>query len=185
MRVFIAIYPEDTKLAAKIKDIQDDIMGLAFPLHPMPPVQNHVTVAFLGEVEEAKVDILIARIQQALTSLRAFELSTGDIVFGIGGNKLVLMIEPSETLRQIREHVIAEANKLGIPVAKEAFTPHISLTRASRYIPEEEKQSIRDRVKGIKIVANFPVRSISIIKSELTHSSPKYTTLHDIHLNSI
>lgn len=135
MRLFVAITPPATALA--------EIDAAVAPLRPTRPELTwsspqswHVTLAFLGEVDDAVVPQLAVRLERAAGRHPRLELSTaGAGAFPTVPRARVLWIGvrgDSAVLRRMSGSVAAGAKKAGAPPPGERrrFRPHITLARS-------------------------------------------------------
>lgn len=162
MRLFIAIeIPGDIKTA--IGGLRVDIPGARW----VPAEQIHLTLAFLGEVEEAVVERLTEEL--ARIHLSGFELGfEGAGCFPSRHRPRVLWIgvmsHPHliDLASRVSEAVLA----CNIPQEERPFSPHITLARL-KLSPSQAFDAFLDQNKKLKL-PRFRVREITLFQSRLT-----------------
>lgn len=176
MRLFIAIeLPDDLKMA--LKRLRTDIPGARW----VPAEQIHLTLAFLGEVEEKTVRKLtgeLARIQAP-----AFELCfTGTGCFPNRHRPRVLWIglEPEPRLTDLAARVQEAVLACGIPQEERPFSPHITLARLKIPASMESGAFLDQHQKE-----NLPllsVREFTLFQSRLTPQGAVHTPIKNFAL---
>ncbi len=92
-----------------------------------PPANMHVTLSFLGQVHEARLDV----IQQALATIRAPRMKLALNGFGTFERAGVLYanIAPSPALLSLAEQVVSAMQAIGFPREDRPYSPHVTLAR--------------------------------------------------------
>lgn len=169
MRLFIALDFDDP---GYFKDIQKQIPSDTAKL-TLPKV-FHLTLKFLGEVLDDKVDELKARLNEI--KFDPFSVSTDRIgtfpnenyirVVWVGlkdGNKV---IELQQAVEKTLEGLFSKDNR---------FHPHITITRV-KFV--KEKEAFLKKIKDIKVVPKeFSINSFKLVKSTLTGEGSVYEDL--------
>jgi len=190
IRAFIAI-----ELPAKVKQL---LTGLQAGLKATAtgrvtwtrPEMMHLTVRFLGSIEEHQAPLVAAAIENAIKGMKVFELTTdrlGAFPSPRRPKTVWIGIRESCQLWSLSDRINAALKALGINEEKRAFRPHLTICRV------RERSSVAERgsVKGLKkeIETNkdslqviFKVNEITLFKSELGGKGPVYTALRRIPL---
>ena len=137
MRLFVAVDPPP----AAVQDLEKALRSRGLPaarpdLRWVPAEQWHVTLAFLGEVAEDRLDELCTRLARAAgrhSPLTAHLHAAG--TFGSGARARLLWAGldcDRLALRRLTESVTAAARRSGIDVDAGRFHPHVTLARARR-----------------------------------------------------
>lgn len=178
MRLFIAIeIPADLK--RNINSMRADIPGARWVVAE----QIHLTLAFLGEVEEAGVERLnseLARIQSG-----EFELCfSGTGCFPSRHRPRVLWIglEPQPRLDELAAKVRAALFACGIPQEERPFSPHITLARL-KLSPSRELDAFLDHPQKNKFHP-FRVREFILFQSRLTPQGAVHISLRSFPLTA-
>lgn len=152
----------------------------------------HVTLSFLGNVNEGDIPTLIDGLQQAAESSIPFKLNIEKITFNssdIKGEKMPKMIwadiAENNELQKLYKEVSRELTELPFFVHSQRprFSPHITLCRFNsisiRKWHGEELPQINEDVS-----ISFPVESIHLMESKLRRSGPEYFVLQSFTLGA-
>lgn len=175
MRLFIAIdIPEDVRRA--ITEVIHILKGLKSDIKWVKPENIHITLKFLGEVEEERVE----KIKEKLDSLSkwhtTFELkAVGTGVFPDFSRPRVLWIgiKSDERLQSLYQDVNSELETLGFERENRSFKPHLTIGRV---------RSRSDIKETLKILRGFSsrdfgkisVKEILLMKSTLKPTGAEY-----------
>lgn len=132
MRLFIAVLPDQPALAALDRAVQ--------PLRELPGAPRwaartrwHVTLAFLGEVAEARLPRLTAALDEVATRYPPLRLRiAGAGTFPPRGLPRVMyagLAGDLDRLQRLARAVGRAARSAGIPVQRQPFAPHLTLGR--------------------------------------------------------
>ena len=102
------------------------------PLKWVPPENWHVTVAFLGEVDDRALARLDAAVEPVVSALPAFTLSATGLQWFPSIMKprlLTLDIEASEALVTLQREVVAALRREGFHTESRTYRPHLTLAR--------------------------------------------------------
>jgi 2'-5' RNA ligase len=147
------------------------------------PEGIHLTLKFLGNVDEAEVPALTKALSEAVRGVAPFSLQLGDpgafpgnqaprvVWVGVEGE-----IEPLRTLYNNVDRVLTP---LGFPPEKRAFSPHLTLGRVREEISPVERRRLGENVAVLKTGAksSFKVESLSLMRSKLTREGAVYSCL--------
>ena len=130
MRTFISI---DVPVNENIDGLLRELKGVEGV--KVPPVQQiHLTLKFLGDVDERKVERLCAVLEKALTGEEAFDLT----VEGIGAfpntkrpSVIWMGVKDPDRLMHIAAIVNASVKGLNIGCDGRPFSPHITVGRVN------------------------------------------------------
>lgn len=137
----------------------------------------HLTLKFLGEVAEnqrAAVETALAGIRshQAVTlefrGLGFFPNEKQPRVFWAG-------IEASSNLKMLAADIEGAMEKCGIAREKREFSPHLTLARLERSLPEALRQAIADNAH--REFGWLRTGEFHLMQSKLKPSGAEYTTL--------
>lgn len=171
MRLFIAIeLPDDVK--GVLSRLRADITGARW----VPVSQLHLTLSFLGDVDDASVKLLTSGLKQ----IRAPGF---DLVFaGVGcfpnqRNPRVLWvgIRPEPFLSDLAAQVRSVVFACNIATEDRPFSPHITLARIRQPIRQPISPFI-DLYQKLELPA-FPVHEFILFTSRLTPQGAIHTPL--------
>jgi 2'-5' RNA ligase len=173
MRLFIAVeIPEEIR--KKLFSMREKISEEAAKIKWVEENNIHMTLKFLGEVDENKVD----GIKEALSSvnLEPFECSVKG--FGVFPNRDYVRViwaglEPEEPFRKLHEEVDISLESLGFGKDSK-FSPHVTIGRV-RFVKDKEglRKSL-DALEGAETGGSFEVQGFVLKKSTLTEKGPVY-----------
>jgi 2'-5' RNA ligase len=162
-RLFFALWPDEAMLEALAKLCQ----GL--DLSEGKPVERgkfHITLVFLGEVPEDKIEAL-KMLAEKLT-FRPCELTFNRLEHWVRPAVLCLTAEAvPEPLAELVEELKRGVRKLGCKLERRPFRPHLTLAR-----------KVRKRVAACTVdPIRWPVRELALVASELTPEGSRYQVL--------
>jgi 2'-5' RNA ligase len=176
VRVFIAIeLPSPVK--ERIAETQRELMKCDAKLSPVNPLIAHLTLKFIGEVDEPALSEIRAKF--AALSFQPFSME----VSGVSANNprrprviWTLARDQGECAllhRRIEDLLVP----LGIPREHREFTPHITIARVKRFHPSliSGMETVRDDEFG-----TAEVRGCVLKKSTLTPKGPIYEDLTEV-----
>lgn len=183
IRAFIAIeLPSQIKTA--LGKLQDNLRtSKNASVKWVDPEGIHLTLKFLGNVDEAEIPALTKALSEAVKGVAPFSLQLGDpgafpnphaprvVWVGVGGE-----IEPLRTLHNNIDRVLAP---LGFPPEKRAFSPHLTLGRVREEASPGERRRLGENVAALKTEAksSFEVESLSLMRSRLAREGAVYSCL--------
>ena len=177
MRLFVAL-EIPSAVRENLAAFLDSLRGISKEPRWVRPESLHVTLKFLGEVEETKVGAIRSalkemRCEQAVTlnfrSLGFFPNEKHPRVFWAG-------IEASANLKILAADFDGAMEKLGIPREKRLFSPHLTLARFERTgLSEALRKAIAANVQ--RDFGSLRAYEFHLIQSKLKPSGAQYTTL--------
>ncbi len=162
MRTFIAIELEE-EVKEHLANIQIETQKLCRRGNYTPKENFHLTLHFLGEVEEEDLDYLQEAIFETARRNRPFTLTLDKVGFFPRGNKGILWagLEKSNPLQRLFSTLEKSLEQQGFARERKGLSPHITLGREV-----EPQRSFLDVQKGVKVEPmRVSVRSISLMES--------------------
>ncbi len=171
MRLFIAIeIPEEVK-----RILIDAQRKIVFPGKATNVSDFHLTLKFLGEVDEKKVNAVVSELSKI--SFSKFDVHLSGVGVFPDRNAARVMwvgIEPHKEIMELQSKVDGATRKLGFELDNN-FHPHLTLSRI-KFI--DDKKLFLAALDAAKIQeARFSVSSFKLIKSTLTSKGPIYEVL--------
>jgi len=184
IRSFIAIDIEDPEVISKILSIQEEICSSSAKLKPVERENLHLTLKFLGEVEESKLghvmnimdDILkkFPQFRMKLKGVGAFPTINRPNVVWIGAE------EGREAFVRVASELDRALSKMGFQREK-GIEPHLTIARVKG--PIGNLPEIIRKLSDIEI-GYIDVREVKLKKSTLTPKGPIYEDMHVVKLMS-
>jgi RNA 2',3'-cyclic 3'-phosphodiesterase len=150
----------------------------------------HLTIKFIGEINESKIVQVKDAMEHALIHQTTFEFQVSGM--GIFPNHKVpriiwLGIIGVEPLTMIHRNLDKELAKLEIQPETRPFSPHLTLARVRKNVDPAVLKTIGATLSQFKVdaVGTAVVHAIHLYQSELTPSGPLYTLLHSVPLNQV
>ncbi len=175
IRVFISIPVPDT---APLKGILGDLKGTD-GVRPSPENQMHLTMKFIGDVDDRKVPRIAEAVRKAVEGIPPFEI----VLMGAGAfpnarNARVVWIgaEPADTLKRIADGI--GENLSGIRFDDKPFKSHMTVGRC---VSTKDMSGFVSKYKGMEFTS-FECGEVLVMRSELGPKGAKHTVLERIPL---
>lgn len=179
IRTFIAV-DLDPVFLKPIQEIQKKFED--FDLKFVNPDIVHITLKFLGDVEESEIPLLAA----ALDSLTCEPFEA--IIEGIGlfpkpANPKVLWLGASGNFEALHEELERVLKPFKFEKDQRKFTAHATLARV-KFLKKPKKTVFFETLQELKDIklGSMLVEKVVLKKSTLTPQGPIYETLHTTYL---
>lgn len=180
MRAFVAVPlgEEVVQAAARLSgELRERLRALGYSAKWVPPVNMHVTVRFLGDMDEAQIPA-VAESLGPLVGRHASFLATlrGLGCFPDARRPSVLWAGLDQGAAQL-ERLAAEVNEvldgLGFPAQDRPFHPHLTLARARRGAPPPDLSALVAEHAAVELGSTV-VREVVLFRSTLRPKGPLY-----------
>ncbi|MPZ98701.1 MAG: RNA 2',3'-cyclic phosphodiesterase [Dehalococcoidia bacterium] len=183
MRLFVAIEPPEAwrDAATRIGDALRRAAGDA-PLRLVDPALTHLTVRFLGEVDEAHADALrVALGRHAPPVAVPLELAPAG-TFGAASRTQVAWLGVGgdlQALQALASRVEAAVVEAGLPREERPSRPHLTLARAGNRATADQRRAIAEAARALDAPPTLPfeAREVSLVRSFLGGAQPRYEVL--------
>lgn len=176
VRLFVAVWPDEST-RARLSALD---LGSGHGLRVVGPEQWHITLRFLGQVDDDRVPELSDALGRAAASLPgAIRCRLGPSTAWFSGDR-VLQIpvdgldEPAGAVRLATLPVVPDADE-----REPAFQGHLTVARSKG---RSDGASARRAVAGIPFAGTLDVSSFDLVASRLTDDGPRYTPLASFRL---
>lgn len=186
MRVFVAInlsQPEKTRLETAARPLFES----RFPVRWVDAQSVHLTLKFLGEVDDDRPPELSAAVADAATGIEDFSM----VVNGFGAfpsvrNPRVVWagVDVEPHLTDLQERVEAALEALGFERERRRFHPHLTLGRARKHARSNEFKGFDELVSQLAYEDSFRVTAVDVMRSQLKPSGAVYSVIHSVSLES-
>lgn len=184
MRLFIAIEIPDA-VKHEMAKAQERLRRSGVEAGWTRPEGVHLTLRFLGEVNESLVADIIAALKGAVGGTGGLHLDiAGAGAFPNPGNPRVAWIGVSgdvEKLAKIQAAVEDAVAGLGFTREDRKFSPHLTLARIRRIGSRGRWLAALEEIKNVR-APGFDADSISLMKSELKPSGAVYAEVGRVNL---
>jgi RNA 2',3'-cyclic 3'-phosphodiesterase len=183
LRAFLSYDISDQEFLSRVEHLQTELKATGADLKLVSPKIMHFTIRFLGEIEKAEKDQIVAALQGKVEN---FEL---DLEFrGVGAfpderRISVIWIGIDASSATVLEKKAGEINALlkNIPALsvqkEEKFSPHVTVSRV-RSGRNKEKLAEFLRQHRQDDFGQTRIRHLRLKLSELTPAGPQYSDLH-------
>jgi 2'-5' RNA ligase len=184
MRIFIAIeLPAEIKQA--IARVQDQLRKSGADANWTRPEGIHLTLKFLGEVEESRVPAIGDALDEAAkgSGLLRIEVAGAGafpnlkvprvLWFGVHGD--------TEKLAALQSAVEEALVRAGFDREERKFSPHLTLARIRFPKPRDDWQRKIENIRDMKL-GGFEADHVSLMKSELRREGAVYTEVGRVEL---
>lgn len=172
MRAFVALIPPAAvldELATALTSVQ-----AGRDLRWTPAAQWHLTLAFLGEIDERVLPELTARLARAARRHPPMELALGG-AGRFGDRVLWTRVRAPDGLRAVAASVTAAARRCRIAVDDRPYRPHLTLARAR---PGTDLRPVVDDLRGFTGTA-WTADALHLVRSRLG-AGPGGTADHEV-----
>jgi 2'-5' RNA ligase len=187
MRLFIAI-DIDEKNKAALSDLQTQLRSKAdvrkSDVKWVAVGNIHLTLKFLGEVEEDKLPEICRITEQTTSSYKPFQLSVETVGHFGGKSATVLWVGTgagTQELLQLQKDLETRLASAGWPAEERPFNSHLTLARIKNPKAGFKIAQLAQEYKNFKL-GTLSVNSLGVYKSQLTPDGPIYTLLGDYKL---
>lgn len=181
MRIFIAIDPGN-EIKEKIQEIKTKIDVLGSGVKWVEKENLHITLKFLGEINETMLNNVKSCIENIKNECGSFDIKLCSIgVFPNVKDARVIWVdikEGQQELKLLSEKIDAKLNKIGFSRENRPFSPHLTIGRVKGYINPESLKTIINDFKDYQI-GKFTVKSICIMRSILKPTGPVYSLVSE------
>jgi 2'-5' RNA ligase len=150
VRLFFALWP-DAAAASKLAEAAGELAILTGG-KPVPLVKIHLTLAFLGDLDET-------RLGDALASAEALDHRSFEVVLDQWGSFRGARVawagcrEVSKPLRNLQADLAERLRVRGFLLEERAYTPHVTLARkVTRPIGRRNSEAVRWRATEVALV---------------------------------
>ncbi len=184
MRTFVAVeIPDD--LRTEVIAYQKRLQSFDAKVRCTKPGQMHITLKFLGEIDQTQADLLDELFQSVAKATAPFEMA----LQGLGAfpnlrRPSILwagVADGANSLTELARSVEAAAKELGFKKEKRGFNPHLTLGRVKspKGLPPVVERIQKDESKSF---GSFRVSEFVFMQSELNPSGAVYTRLNTYNL---
>jgi RNA 2',3'-cyclic 3'-phosphodiesterase len=156
------------------------------------PAGLHLTLAFLGELDDARLAEVAPAVAEAVAGTAPFTLTIGALgTFGPRAAPRVIWMGVGGAERRLVElqaRVAAALARRGFALETRPYSPHLTLARVAAPLPPEQLERLRaelvDVARPPARAPSIAVSSVSVMKSELLRPVARYTRLEAIPLGN-
>ena len=155
------------------------------PVKWIQPERYHVSLKFLGDVPESRLDDVEAALEKVSTSTAAMNVE----ISGFGAfptirrpSVLWVGIEPTPALRCLKQDVEWALSTCGFERETRAFHPHITLGRAIAEDGAGAFRGLDELAAGLGYQGEIKVRKVDLMRSHLSKDGARYSVFSSTSL---
>ncbi len=178
IRSFVAL-AIPSRVKEEIGGIIGKLRGLSGDVKWVNPQNLHITLKFLGEVEEGTLEEVYQVVERCARKTAAFSFSLSGVgIFPNPQRPRVFWIGIKEGVRELEDLFCClerELEVLGFQKEKRGFSPHLTIGRARS---PRGMERLVGGIKGIEYNSRrIEASSLFLVKSKLTPQGPIYSPL--------
>ena len=178
MRIFIAV-DLPAKIQAEVSTFQDALKHTRASINWTRPESLHLTLKFLGEIEESRLSKIVNVVQSVTDSHRQMTLClTGIGVFPHLRNPRIFWVGldgETEKYASLAEEIDLRLFELGFPREERSYKPHLTIGRFKS--PLGASELISHGLEYPLPVLSFRISEVTIMRSLLSPRAAVYTPL--------
>lgn len=183
-RIFIAInLPQEIKNG--LVRLQEELSLNLSNIRWTAPDNIHLTLVFLGEIDEARTEKVCQITKEAVKDLEIFSLSLKGLgVFPEVRRPKILWIGVfgDSMLKLLNQSLFRRLSQAGFTLDDRAFTPHITIGRAQdRKLNKEALLFCLNKFKEAEF-GKIEIKNIEVMESQLKEGGPRYTVVEKVGL---
>jgi len=176
MRLFVAVNLPAAE-QGRIRDATERLRDTALPFRWIAPEALHLTLSFLGEVAEQRMDELMTALGAVAIRHNPFAIRLAGIGAFPGLRRprvLWLGVADDGSLARLQSHTAAALEPLGFPREQRAYNPHLTLARARSEARPGAFGTLAAAAEGVTHESVVEVNSIDLMRSHLSRSGARY-----------
>ena len=184
MRLFIAVNIPDN-IKESLFDFQNELKNCNADVKWTNKKQFHLTLKFLGETEENRIDNIVSGIAKALKGFKSFKISfAGAGVFpGLKEPKIIWAgaLEGKKELEEIAGKIEDNLEPEGFKKEKRSFSAHLTL---GRFKSLKNKDAVINKILESEKtpLGYFEAASVELMQSIIHHDGPEYKCIKSISI---
>jgi 2'-5' RNA ligase len=184
IRSFIALdLPEDLKKG--LQNLQDKARKHTDCVRWVKPDNIHLTLKFLGAIEESQVDPIARILENMTTGIAPFKLQVkGFGAFPNARSPKVIWVGMDDNQERVvlfQEKLEETLAAIGFAPEKRTYSPHLTLGRVKESRAKRDIEQLIEKYKD-EDLGYFTAGSIVFYRSDLQPSGPVYSSLKTIQL---
>jgi len=191
-RTFIALELNEA-LQSHLAGVIRQVAQLLPRVRWVDPTGIHLTLAFLGELDDAQLERAIEATTLAARQVQPFTYRLARLdIFGSPRQPRVVWMgieENSGSLARLHSLLQHELTRSGFETDTRLFSPHLTLARIKAPLAPDDQQRLQEllagKQSGIVSLQSYTVQYVNVMKSELLRSGAHYTCLRACALRTV
>lgn len=182
---FRAFISTDIDVSESIWNFYNALMQYDTSLKVVNPENIHITLKFLGNIDEKLVPRIKKIMEESVKGINPFYVNLRGVgAFPSMSNIRVIWIgiSNSELLGNISNKLEEKLEVLGFKREARPFSPHITLARTKKAVKMKEIRELMEEWTNTEFSTQL-IDRIRLKKSVLTPKGPIYTTVEEVSLH--
>ncbi len=178
-RGFIAI---EINATSSILEFEKEIKKTGADIKLIEPQNIHITLKFLGDVDEILIDEIEQIMKDAVKEIKPFTMKLNGVGVFPNNNYVRVIwigIKEAQILETIVKTIDEHLSKLGFKKEKRGFSSHLTIARVKSVKNKQRLLETIEKYMNVEFSIQ-EVKSIKLMKSDLTSAGPIYTTIKDV-----
>jgi 2'-5' RNA ligase len=184
VRLFVAVEIAG-EIRKKLAEFQDALKKVDADVGWIAPENLHITLKFIGSIDEEKIEAITNIIKDSVTHIRPFDLDYRGVgILPAEKNPRVIFVEVIDgggVLVKIHERLDNQLMALGVEHEDRKFKAHLTVGRI------KTRRNVRKLIENLNSYNGFDfgsehVTQVVLMKSNLSPEGPIYTKLHGVDL---
>lgn len=183
IRTFVAVEMPDP-VREQFRDVEDRLRRADAHVKWVEPQNIHVTLKFLGDVAEDRIEKIFQSVEEGTQGLASFDIRLSQLgAFPNLRQPRVVWIgveEGKEQLAELQKRVEDSIARQGFPREKRKFSPHLTIGRV------KSSRGTNELVEAIQATPfeseSFEINEVVVMESTLTPEGPIYTPQRKVGL---
>jgi 2'-5' RNA ligase len=182
VRLFVAIEVPDAWRETARATTEALARASGVRLRAVDPALMHLTLRFLGEVSEERMEPLVAALEETASPVDvALELGRAG-TFGSATRTQVVWLGVGGDLARLEAlagRIEAAVRACGLPPEDRPLRPHLTLARLGRQLSAGDRRVVAEAVRALDVPAPLPfqAREVVLVQSYLGGARPRYEVL--------
>ncbi len=185
MRSFISMDIKSKEVLDKIDIFQKKLKNSACPMKTVEKENLHLTLKFLGEINEHSYKRIVESLEPTLREFSSFEVEIKGTGFfpSISNLRVIWVGLNAPEIVYIQKEIEDTINSMGFAEDKK-FVPHLTVSRIKSSLNKKSLLNVLDDYKDYKFGTDW-IRGINFKMSTLTPSGPIYETLKEFKFKEV
>ncbi|MBL7169772.1 MAG: RNA 2',3'-cyclic phosphodiesterase [Candidatus Aenigmarchaeota archaeon] len=178
VRLFTCIWiPEE--IVKRIENLQKELLETNIKAKFIKKKNLHVTITFLGEVNENMINEIKMKLDECLKDVNEFHVKICDLKIIPNENYIrVIGVSVNDINEKLKELIRRVGKCIG---GKFHEGSKLTLCRVKGAPNKDLLKDFIERNRNV-VLGEFHVKNVSLVKSVLTKSGPRYETIHKTKL---
>jgi 2'-5' RNA ligase len=173
MRLFTCVWVPD-ELREKIKKFQQGMINLPIKAKFVEMNNLHLTVTFLGDVNDDKVEYIKSQLDLSVNDIKKFNLKLHGLKI-IPNENYIKVLGIQVESKDMPELIKKVAKYIGGDYHE---STKLTLCRVKNVMDKKIIKEFIEKNRNVEI-GEFEVNSVVLVRSKLTRSGPIYETIHE------